>query len=178
MSNAATSTAATRHWPTTSVLTRSHTRSPTEQVALTPGLVTVEVKNSLPILTADELVTGKGLPASIDVLANDVDPNQHPLSITDFMQAAHGSVDCAAAGVCTYTPEDAFIGTDSFQYMVSDGHDGLATTTVSVTVREIVDGGPDWFWREERELAFDPTITSPAEFACTWSFGDGSPDSA
>ena len=35
--------------------------------------------------------------------------------------AAHGTVSCGMFGVCQYTPDSGYVGTDAFDYTVSDG---------------------------------------------------------
>jgi hypothetical protein len=57
------------------------------------------------------------------------------LTVTDVTQGANGSVSIALNGSdVTYTPNVGFSGTDSFTYIVSDGHGGTATASVLVTV--------------------------------------------
>jgi PKD repeat protein len=135
--------------------------------------VTIDVQNHLPYAASDELTTGKDLPGTVNVLANDSDSNGHALSVVDNTQGTHGSVDCDPGGTCTYLPESGFVGDDEFQYTVSDGHDGMALATVSVHVREIVVAGPDWVWRVGRELTIEPGITAQQAYTCSWDFGDG-----
>ena len=75
-------------------------------------------------------------PASvtIDVLANDYDPDGDPLTITMFTQGAKGSVRLNANQTMTYTPKKAARGTDSFSYVISDGRGGTAGATVTITL--------------------------------------------
>lgn len=63
-----------------------------------------------------------------------VDPNEaHTFSIGS--NPTNGSVVVNANGTFTYTPNDDFFGTDSFQYIVKDaaGATSIATATVTVT---------------------------------------------
>ena len=85
----------------------------------------------------DTLSTPQDTPKSVNVLANDTDPNGDPLTVTTLAPtAAHGTVSCTAAGVCTYTPSSGYVGPDSFTYTISDGNGGSDTATVSVTVTD------------------------------------------
>jgi outer membrane protein OmpA-like peptidoglycan-associated protein len=69
----------------------------------------------------------------IDVLANDSDPDNDPLTITAVSTPAHGSATIGAGGI-SYTPTLGYSGTDSFTYTISDGRGGSATATVTITV--------------------------------------------
>ncbi len=88
-----------------------------------------------PIAVDDTLITTIGVPGSVYVLGNDSDPDDDPLTVTTLTPtAAHGTVACTAAGLCTYTPAAGYSGPDSFDYDISDGNGGSDTGTVLVTV--------------------------------------------
>lgn len=55
------------------------------------------------------------------LLANDSDLFPDELSIQSYTQPDHGSVTVSAQGGFTYLPESGFIGSTSFNYMLSDG---------------------------------------------------------
>jgi outer membrane protein OmpA-like peptidoglycan-associated protein len=69
----------------------------------------------------------------IDVLNNDSDSEDDTLTITDVMQPSNGSVINNGTSI-TYTPNTGFIGTDTFEYTIDDGHGDQAVAQVSVTV--------------------------------------------
>ena len=77
--------------------------------------------------------TPQDTPVTVDVLANDTDPNGDVLSVTSVSTPGHGTVAIVAGGV-RYTPAAGFVGSDSFGYSISDGHGGTAAAIVSVTV--------------------------------------------
>ncbi|MCC6509713.1 MAG: tandem-95 repeat protein, partial [Pirellulaceae bacterium] len=90
--------------------------------------------NEAPIATADSTSTSAGLSVTINVLANDSDPDLgDSISIDNFTQAANGRVDLAGTAL-VYTPNAGFAGTDLFSYTISDSIGALATATVEVTV--------------------------------------------
>jgi VCBS repeat-containing protein len=92
---------------------------------------------------------------TINVLANDTDPDGRRLMIVGATQGANGSVTINADGTLAYAPNKNFSGTDTFNYTVSDGEGGAATATVSVVVEPINDA---------------PVITSrPVETARVWA---------
>lgn len=71
----------------------------------------------------------------IDVLANDVDPDGGPLSITGVTQPASGAVQIQPGSAnLVYTPNPNFVGTDVFTYTVTDNDGETDTARVEVTV--------------------------------------------
>jgi VCBS repeat-containing protein len=92
--------------------------------------------NEPPVAVDDEINTAKGTPGDTNVLVNDSDPDDDPLTIVSWTQAANGTVVCAVVPTdCTYTPNDlGFFGSDSFTYTVSDGNGGTDVGTVAVTI--------------------------------------------
>lgn len=90
--------------------------------------------NTLPVANNDSAVTQKGRAVTLDVLANDTDADQDPLSISAFGQAANGTVTLNSNGTLTYTPRATFEGADSFTYQASDGRGGTDSATVQIQV--------------------------------------------
>ncbi|GEM_PF-7016397 len=68
-----------------------------------------------------------------NVLANDSDPDLDPLTVTSNTNPAHGTVTVATDGLMDYVPAAGFVGSDSFNYTISDGQ-ATATATVSISV--------------------------------------------
>src|SRR6185295_2796468 len=101
--------------------------SGTVEIAVTPV-------NRPPNAGDDTLTTDQGVAATVNVLANDTDPDGDTLTVTGTTNGAHGSVSCTAAGQCTYSPGAGYSGPDSFTYTIADGHGGTDTATVSITV--------------------------------------------
>ena len=91
-------------------------------------------KNKDPMATADTATTAREVPVTIEVLANDSDPDGDPLDVVSVTQGANGEVALNDDGTVTYTPAAGFDGTDSFTYTIDDDHGGQATGTVTVTV--------------------------------------------
>jgi Ca2+-binding RTX toxin-like protein len=93
--------------------------------------------NDAPVALNDGLfVTTGSNPITIsriDLLANDVDPDGDPLSVTGVGNATGGAVVLDASGNIVFTPTAGFSGNGSFRYTLSDG--GLtAEAVVSVRV--------------------------------------------
>ena len=92
-----------------------------------------------PMATDDTVSTPAGTARTIDVLANDSDPNGDPLSLTGVTDPANGGTLITANGQVRYTPDAGFAGTDSFTYTISDGADGSDSALVTVQVTAPID---------------------------------------
>ncbi len=101
--------------------------------------VTVNAVNQAPVAVADSASVGMSSTVSIDVLANDTDPDGDTLTITGVTQGGKGSVVIVGDQV-EYT-SGSKRGGDSFSYTVSDGNGGSATATVSISISR--NGGGD-----------------------------------
>jgi hypothetical protein len=101
--------------------------------------VTVEVQteeNNPPDALDDEAETPQGTPVTIDVLANDSDPEGTELTIIDVEQPAEGTVEIVNNQL-VYTPADGQAPGDvTFFYHVQDEDGEEATAQVTVTVTE------------------------------------------
>ena len=99
------------------------------------GIQIVEVNpNTPPTSVGDAITLNEGVPALVDVLANDSDPDAlpSPLSISSVTVPVGGTASLES-GQIRYSPRPGFHGTDSFSYTVTDGA-ATAVATVSVTV--------------------------------------------
>lgn len=92
--------------------------------------VTVTSDNHAPVAIDDAAATHVDTPATIWVLANDIDIDNDPLHVAAVTQPAHGVVDNNVGSV-TYTPALGYGGLDYFTYIVSDG---VLTDTAVVSV--------------------------------------------
>ena len=117
------------------------------------GSVTVSVGavNDAPVAVDDTASTLVDTAVTIDVLGNDTDLDEDPLTVTSAT-APNGTVVVAADGSLTYTPNAAFTGADVISYEISDGAGGTASASVAVDVlappvapaaRMALDSGPD-----------------------------------
>ena len=96
--------------------------------------VTVSATSGEPVAAPDHAVTLEGTPVTIDVLANDDDPEGEPLTFTDVTLPAYGTLSLTPEQRFLYTPEPGFVGADSFTYTVRDGAGLGATGTVTIVV--------------------------------------------
>ncbi|MBX0305767.1 Ig-like domain-containing protein [Haloarcula salinisoli] len=124
--------------------TASASDAPTVTVGVTTDddIATRDVSvNRVPTATADSYTTVENgtlaVGASEGVLANDTDPDGDALTVTTTPVAgpSNGSLALESDGSFQYTPDEGFVGTDSFTYEVSDGTD-TDTATVTLSVAE------------------------------------------
>lgn len=103
------------------------------------AVVTVTVRaNQAPIALADSASTRRGVSVNINVTANDSDPDGHAITLafyTPILEASsHGTAERVSDSTIRYTPAAGFTGTDTFRYRIADGHGGLNSAIVTVTV--------------------------------------------
>jgi hypothetical protein len=103
--------------------------------------VTIDVTNAAPLAGDDSYSVQEGNTLTIaapGLLANDSDADGDAVSAFQFFQPANGTVALTADGSFSYTPNAGFTGTDSFEYLITDG---TATDSGTVSI-EVVEGSP------------------------------------
>jgi uncharacterized repeat protein (TIGR01451 family) len=98
---------------------------------------TVTLLNSRPIAIDDLALTQEETPVDIDVLANDDDIDNDPMTIIVVGPPSHGTAFTVTVGITVmirYTAETDFVGTDVFTYTIRDLPGGTDTATVTVSV--------------------------------------------
>jgi T1SS-143 domain-containing protein len=87
-------------------------------------------------IVADVISTHSGEPITSNVLGNDTFENDDA-AVTAVTEGAHGTVVINPDGTVTYTPDDGYVGPDSYTYTVTSG--GVTeTTTVMIEVTNTV----------------------------------------
>jgi VCBS repeat-containing protein len=103
-----------------------------------PVMVTVTVSgvNDPPRAVDDMLPASPNATTSLNVLANDIDPDTpiNPATVEIGIVPSQGVASVAANGRINYTPNPGFRGTDSFTYRVRDTL-GALSNEATVTVR-------------------------------------------
>ncbi len=101
--------------------------------------ITITPVNDPPIANDDNPTTTVNNAVTISVLSNDTDVDGDTLSVGSATDPANGSTAVNLDGTITYTPDPGFVGSDSFDYELSDGNGGADTGTVTVTVNLVND---------------------------------------
>nr|WP_250855216.1 PKD domain-containing protein [Anabaena sp. CCAP 1446/1C] len=129
-----------------------------------------------PIANNDTATTDQGQPILINVLTNDSTPN----GTVQLGTAANGNIIINSDNSLTYTPNNNFVGTDTFTYIILDNNaiSNEATVTVTVTVNNIAptinNVSVESNIQEGITSTFSATATDPGnDLTYSWNFGDG-----
>ncbi len=96
--------------------------------------VTVTVPNRPPVAQSDQAATIEGQPVTIDVLANDNDPDGNAIALAGMEMPGHGSLTLTPENRFIYTPSSGFVGQDSFTYTIRDSAGAMSRGDVRVEV--------------------------------------------
>ena len=114
------------------VVTATDPSSATDSITVTINVTDV---NESPTATDDTVTTEEDQPVDINVVANDTDPDTGTTLAVTVVSTAPTSgtavIQSGSATTVTYTPNADFNGTDTFEYILSDGS---LTDTGTVTV--------------------------------------------
>ncbi|MCK6392377.1 retention module-containing protein, partial [Zoogloea sp.] len=123
--------------PDTVTYTISDGKGGTSTATVTINVVAV---NDAPVALPDVATTPEDQPVTVNVLANDSDPDGDPLTVTGAtVDPALGSVVVNPDGTLTFTPTPNFNGPVVITYTVSDDKGGTASSTVTVNVTPVND---------------------------------------
>ncbi|MGD1332309.1 Ig-like domain-containing protein [Vibrio harveyi] len=118
--------------------------------------VTVNPVNDAPVAVNDTVATDEDTAVTIDVLANDSDPENDTLTITAASVPAEQGTVTIVDGKLEFTPAENFNGDATISYTISDGQ-LTDDATVAVTVNPVNDA----------PVAVDDTVTTDEDTAVT-----------
>jgi hypothetical protein len=99
--------------------------------------VTVSVTNNPPVARDDTASTPKNVAVTIDVTANDYDPDGDPVTLISnpvIVAPTKGTAVKVSGSSIKYAPNTGVTGTDRFQYEIGDGQGKRARAWVTVTI--------------------------------------------
>ncbi|MBK7213950.1 MAG: gliding motility-associated C-terminal domain-containing protein [Bacteroidales bacterium] len=101
-------------------------------------MITLGEMNNAPVAIADHDTTIIGVPVTIDVLANDLNPDGDPLTISFCSYPEHGTVILNSDNTITYTPYSEYEGDDQFCYRICDNASpaNCSDTTVTLHIKQ------------------------------------------
>lgn len=115
--------------------------SVTDDAGATSTPATVFIRVNVPTAANDFAQADGTHPVTIDVLANDQDPdgNEHivPGEVKIFSQPKHGHVTVNSSGQIIYTADQGWGGTDTFRYTIGDDA-GATSAPGTVTVITVI----------------------------------------
>lgn len=107
-----------------------------DRKVVTLNVVPTGSPNQPPNAQNDQLTTRKGTAVTFNPLINDTDPNGDPIliSLPFPLLPHHGTVEHLGDSLVHYTPENEYVGQDSFDYQISDGRGERDTARVNITI--------------------------------------------
>ncbi len=102
-----------------------------------PNWVFDDTTNTPPVANVDYYQTTKNTQLVVNapgVMSNDTDIDNDDLTIANAIHGDHGSYSIFADGSFTFTPDNNYVGSDSFSYRLTDGQALSNYTTVNITV--------------------------------------------
>lgn len=96
--------------------------------------VTVTPSEDAPVARNDSFSATAGGEVTVNVLANDSDPDGDALTLVGHGATSNGELVSLGGGRFTYTPDADFSGTDSFSYTIRDPSGRTDTATVTFEV--------------------------------------------
>jgi len=138
--------------------------------------------NAAPTAVNDAVTTDELTAVTVDLLANDSDPENDALTITAVDgNGTYGTVVDNLDGTITYTPNPSLVGTqpvvDTINYTVEDASGNSDTAVLSVTVNPVIATGPqvvsldllnDTGVSDSDGVTTDPTITGDLDNFGSW----------
>ena len=111
------------------------TTTSSSPASTSPAAASINTNGNDPPFAQDDTFTTSGPITNGAVLANDSDPENDSLTVTGFALSSgfQGSVAFNPDGTFNFNPS-GFVGTETFQYTISDGHAHTASATVTLNV--------------------------------------------
>ena len=142
------------------------------------GVLGPSGNNWAPFANSQTVYTFEDTP--IDILLTGADPESDPITFNIATNPSFGSLSGTPPSV-TYSPDQDFYGTDTFNFTVTDDHNGQSTATVTINVLSVndapaVDAGPNKTVIEGFPVTLDGNYKDVDEITppyILWDFGDG-----
>jgi large repetitive protein len=74
-----------------------------------------------PVAVDDPTTARSGSSVSVQVTANDYDPDGEAIAVQSVGTPGHGTVEIGTASTVVYTPDSGYVGIDTFEYSIVDG---------------------------------------------------------
>lgn len=150
---------------------------PTDNWVGSPSRGAFSFSNKAPVAVDDTLAVVKDSgPVTVNVLANDFDPEGQPLTLVSAT-AALGTAVAETNNTVSYTPPAGLTGFDTVVYEIEDDQGQIRSGQVTVTITEpqlsiSVETNNTLTVTAETGV-IDITVTDPPEFAGNWQIDTG-----
>ncbi|ALU44695.1 cadherin-like domain-containing protein [Pseudoalteromonas rubra] len=111
---------------------------PTHMQFMLKNLRENALANTLPMITQDHITLDEDQGSVLDLLSNDLDPDQDPLRIVS-VSAKYGQVTLMPDGQIKYEPPAHFSGQDEITYLLYDGRANPVRGLAKITVNSVND---------------------------------------
>jgi len=133
-----------------------------------PAIVSIGVTNvnDAPLTTSDSATTSEDVPVTVNVLANDSDPDGDPLNVTSVVCNNGAGANVNADQTIMITPPANFNGAIVCAYTVNDGHGGATTGQLTVSVTAVNDNpiaAPDFASTDDNTLIVVAVLANDAD---------------
>ncbi len=137
--------------------------------------ITITIPTQIPSATSFSVSTGMDSPVVVNLSATD--PNNLPLTYSISNNPTQGSVS-ESSGVYTYTPNNDYIGSDSFTYTASNGTYTSSNATVSITINSRTPVANDYDASTSINLPIELSFnaTDPYDLPLTYSIATNPTD--
>ena len=112
---------------------------PSNALAIILVSISVTDVNEAPEAADDSATTDEDKELTIDVIANDRDPENDDLTVSLRNRPRNGSATVETDNTVSYTPNANYHGADSFTYSISDSRLSSGQATVAVTIDPVND---------------------------------------
>ncbi|EDX87629.1 PKD domain protein [Synechococcus sp. PCC 7335] len=120
--------------------------SETDTITQELNLDNLVIRGLQPVAVDDTATTDQDIPLLISKIAllNNDSPGNGPITLieVDSTTSNNSTIVDNADGTLTYTPAAGFIGTDTFNYVITDANGDISVATVTVEVKETIDNQP------------------------------------
>lgn len=106
----------------------------TDAAAVTFGIVDSVNPTTNPVVSNENITVAPGGSFTINVIANDIDPDGDALNLDQISGFVQGTITSSGNSI-TYTANSNASGTDAIFYGVADGQGGNGSGTVNITIQ-------------------------------------------
>ncbi|MFB6319227.1 Ig-like domain-containing protein [Saccharicrinis sp. FJH54] len=101
--------------------------------------INVIAVNDTPHAQNDFILINEDETGSVNILANDEDPDRQGVDITTGIQVQNGSISIDPNGDVVYTPDANYFGSDSLMYYITDKENDVDSAWLYITVTAVND---------------------------------------